>query len=473
MNSLKKNFVADTDLYKYTHHLQRPDSMSRIYEYGESRVGSDFPFVHWFGMQMILNDHFVGKVVTRENILEAEELSAFAFGTNKYFNRKMWDHILNKYGGYLPLTITSAPEGLVIPISNVLFDITSHDRKCLPLVGHAETLLMHAWYATTVSTQGRYIRDSIRPFIDQTGTPEIAPYCVHDFGFRGTKNWDAAGKGGAAALLNSDGTDTSVGMRMLKHHYGEMKGSSVWATEHSVATVFGLSLEDEIAYMNHQLDKCPDEMILSVVIDSKDTYNFLENVAGNPEIKAKIKARPGRVVFRPDSGIPKDVINRCLEILRNVFGYTINEKGYKVLNDNVGLLQGDGMDRDSIVDLYSSIVKNNWSSDNLVVGSGGGLLEKMNRDTQRFAIKASYGEMNDDPKQGFMIHKDPSTMKSKASKKGMLKLHPTGDSYSTISSADETPQQFRSYVDVKEKVFENGVLTRKYSLQEVIANGER
>jgi nicotinamide phosphoribosyltransferase len=466
---LEPNFAADTDFYKIPHHLMYRPGLTRVYEYGEARIGAKFDISAFFGMQMILNDHFVGPVITREKIEEAEQ-EAFEMGGNAgYFNKKMWNYILNKYGGYLPLSISAVPEGTQVPVGNVLFDITATDVNCMPLVGHSEPLLMHIWYPITVVSQLLEIKKAVRPLVIESGTLESEPYMVHDFGLRGVKDWVAAGRGGAAALLLSDGTDNGVARRMLKYHYGATRGKSVWATEHSVATSFGLSLEEERQYLIHQLDNCPDDCTMSIVIDSKDSFNFIENVVGFEEITERIKARTGRVVFRPDSGDPEYVVNRVLNLLANIFGFYYNGKQFKVLNHNVGVLQGDGMDKDSIPQLYRSIMANKWSTDNLVTGSGGGLLEKMNRDTQRFAIKASKGTMVGGTE--IDIHKDPATMPDKASKKGYLKLTPTGNTgFTTISSSELTKAQFKGYVDAKKEIFKDGVLIKRYDLAEVLQN---
>jgi nicotinamide phosphoribosyltransferase len=123
------------------------------------------------------------------------------------------------------------------------------------------------------------------------------------------------------------------------------------------------------------------------------------------------------------------------------------------------------MDANTIDQLYTALKKSKWAASNLVVGSGGGLLQKdFNRDTQRFAIKASYGEISEDfggvvKKSGFNIQKDPSTAAFKKSKTGMLKLHPSfNNSFTTMSSANCSPVEFNSYVDRLEVVFEHGVI---------------
>ena len=144
-----------------------------------------------------------------------------------------------------------------------------------------------------------------------------------------------------------------------------------------------------------------------------------------------------------------------------MFGSTINAKGYKVINHNVGLLQGDGMKRETIIDLFRYITDLGWSADNLVVGSGGGLLQEgFNRDTQRFAIKASRGERIDDlgNTQGFDIRKMPKTDTSKGSKAGFQKVEGIGGSFRTISSNDP---RYNEINDVMITLYQNGQFNRQ------------
>lgn len=449
---IKNNYTVDTDGYKLTHHLQYPLEMTGIYSYAEARVGGKFKKTKFFGLQPTLIDYLEGVVVTPELIDEGEAMSADWFGTDKYFNRAMWEQIVARHGGMLPLEIKAVAEGSLVPEGNVLFTITNTDRShlMLPLVNHAETQLMRMWYPTTIATVSHYLKKLVTLYAEKTGTPELVPFMVHDFGARGVSTQEQALYGGMAHLLSFAGSDTLIGDRGLRHYYGFNKLATVWATEHSVATSYGPN-SGEKEYFKAQLERSDPNAIISTVADSYDVINFAKAVVGDPEMVTLIKDRPGRVVLRPDSGDPNTVVGQLLDILGNTFHYEYNTKGYKILKHNVGILQGDGMDIDSIESIYNSIIDNGWSSDNLVVGSGGGLLQKWNRDTQRFAIKASYGWRGE---TGFDIQKEVLSQPDKASKAGMLKLHPTGeDSYMTMTSND---MLFDNYVDAMEIVFKDG-----------------
>jgi nicotinamide phosphoribosyltransferase len=463
---MKYNICADTDFYKMTHWKQYPEGLTSIYSYCESRNGAEFPSTVFAGLVPVLKDFLVGQVVSREKIEEAEEVTYSMGGYKSYFNRDMWEHILNKHGGHLPIKIKALPEGTVVPPSVPLFTIESLDERCVPIVNHCETLLMHVWGATTVASASRYIKEYQLDFAKKTGTPELIPFMLHDFGFRGVSSWMSALYLGMAHLINYDGTDTNVASRGIKHYYDDNKyyGKSVWATEHSVATSFGPGA-GEVNYVRHQLNNSPDDSIVSLVGDSYDIFNFAKKVIGDA-CKEQIVNRAGRVVVRPDSGDPLMVIPKLLDILSSKFGFTVNEKGYKVIHNNVGLLQGDGMDYKTIKDLYTHITSLGWSSDNLVVGSGGGLLQKWNRDTQRFAIKASHGVLNG---KEFDIYKDPVTANSgsdtKVSKRGRLKVQRTPTGKCTILKSSDPG--FESYHDDLQTVFENGELIGSHSFADI------
>lgn len=455
---MKKNIIIDTDSYKVTHHLQYTENLTKLYSYGEPRVGGLYPKICYFGGRMVIKDHFLQKVTT-EMIDEAEQRAVDTFGTDKYFNRKTWEKVRDL--GYLPIKIMAAPEGTIMNEANVCFTLESTEPWFAKNLNALETVLMHIWYPTTVATRSMYIKNSIKPWFAKSSdvAEYVLPVAVNDFGFRGATGYESAARAGAGHLLHFAGSDNEAAQSALIEYYGG-KGrlKSVWATEHSVALTYGPG-QGEFDYLNAQLDRCPENMIFSIVIDTYDSDNFVQNVVGSDEIKQKIIARTGRVVLRPDSGDPKINVIKYLDMLGGIFGYSINKKGYKVVNHNVGLIQGDGMDEHSIPELYKEIVKCGWAADNVVTGSGGGLLQAgITRDTSRWAIKPSYGEKDG---VGFNMSKSPKTDTTKTSKAGLLKLHPSTNNFRTISSVDMPKHQFDAYVDALETVLENGVFNEE------------
>lgn len=443
---MTENFILATDAYKLTHHLQYPAQLTKLYSYGEARVGGQYDQVSWFGLQMILQAHFK-QPITDDMINEAARVSNMTFNTQAYFNRAVWEKVRDL--GYFPVKIKALPEGMTVPTGNALFTIESTADWFATSLNALEDVLMHVWYPTTIATNSMAIRRKLAPLFEQSGDPANLSLAVNDFGLRGATSLEAAKRGGAAHLLHFQGSDNMAASAYFEAVYGVPgRALSVWATEHSVATAYGDDA-GEFDYVNAQLDRAPDDAILSIVIDSYDTVNFVKNVIGSPEIKARIIARQGRVVLRPDSGDPQIIDLQVLALLGDIFGTTMNAKGYRVLQHNVGVIQGDGMKADTIVGLYEAILAAGWSADNLVVGSGGGLLQEgFTRDTERFAIKAAYAEMANG--QAINIQKKPKTDASKTSKAGLLKVVSRDGKIVTVSQNE--PGE-----DLLTTVYEDGV----------------
>ena len=441
------NLILATDAYKLTHHLQYPTNITKLYSYGEARVGGRFDTVSWFGFGMILHDYF-RQSITTEMIDEAEKISELTFGTKAYFNRLVWEKVREL--GYFPVKIKALPEGLEVPTGNALFTIESTADWFATSLNALEVTLMHVWYPTTIATNSLYIKKQLVPLFKKTGTLAGLSLAVNDFGLRGATSLESGKRGGSAHLLHFRGSDNMAASKYFEDVYGVAgRALSVWATEHSVATAYG-SGQGEFDYVNAQLDRAPDDAILSIVIDSYDALNFIKHVIGSPEISTRIIKRSGRIVLRPDSGDPQAIDLQVLDLLAEIFGTIVNDKGYKLLKHNVVVIQGDGMRADTIVALYEALIHAGWSADNLVVGSGGGLLQEgFTRDTERFAIKASYAETADG--KTINIQKKPKTDTTKTSKAGLLKVILKDNRLVTVSQSE--PGQ-----DLLETVYENGAM---------------
>jgi nicotinamide phosphoribosyltransferase len=289
---------------------------------------------------------------------------------------------------------------------------------------------------------------------------------LHDFGYRGVSSVESAGIQGAGHLINFLGTDTIAAIETARDYYsgdiGQL-GFSVPATEHSVMTSFGQSGEQRIVKM--LLDAYPTG-ILSLVIDSYDYKKFVVDTLCNHW--NDIQHRNGKLVFRPDSGNANDVVIEVLEAIRkSSLGsrIEINSKGYKELPPYLGVLWGDGLDPKGIMDLLTHMERLGWAAQNIVFGMGGGLLQKINRDTQRFAFKCCAQKRSG---KWFDIFKDPIDS-TKKSKKGRLSLMKVGDTYGTFPQITEGT--VGAITDDKLRVvFENGALYDEVSFKQVRAN---
>ena len=384
--------------------------------------------------------------MTREKIDAAEKLFEQHFPHGHFFNRTGWEHILTAHNGRLPVRIKAVPEGSVIPTGNVLMTIENTDPACFWLTNYLETLLVQVWYPCTVATQSRSMKQTIATFLRESGSPDQLPFKLHDFGFRGVSSVETAALGGAAHLVNFQGTDTLAGIVHARQYYGAgMPGISIPAAEHSTITAWGRDHETD-AYRN-MLQQFPTGLV-AVVSDSYDVFHACREIWGT-ELKLEVLARDGTLVIRPDSGDPPTVVVQVLNILGERFGFTTNEKGYRVLDPHVRIIQGDGIDREMIVKILEAVRTARWSADNLAFGSGGGLLQKLNRDTCRYAFKCSAATMNGVERD---VYKQPATDSAKQSKRGRLKLIRQGDQLQTVRESDSTEP------DLLTEVFANGEL---------------
>lgn len=428
MNS-DSSILLLTDSYKPTHYPQYPENTSRIFSFLESR-GGRFPEVLYFGLQYILKRYLVGQVVTDEAIREAKELFAMHFGNASLFNEAGWRYILNEHGGRLPVEIRAIPEGTRVPVSNALMTVVNTDPKLPWLTNYLESLLVQTWYPTTVATQSYFMRETILRHLKESGTPEDIDFKLHDFGFRGSTSVESAGIGGAAHLVNFRGTDNLEAIMVARRYYGEtMAGFSIPAAEHSTITSWGRDAEVE-AYRN-MLRKYPTGAI-AIVSDSYDIFRACRQIWGDA-LREEVLNRQGVTIIRPDSGEATKVLPNVLGILGERFGYTLNTKHFRVLNDKIRLIQGDGIDYLAPDLILDALKLENWSADNIAFGSGGGLLQKVDRDTQKFAFKCSAAEVDGIWRD---VKKEPVTDPGKRSKAGRLALLKEEGKYRTVQVED-------------------------------------
>jgi nicotinamide phosphoribosyltransferase len=467
-----------SDSYKVSHYKQYPVNTEYVYSYFESR-GGKYDAVTFFGLQYFLKRYLSGAVITREKIDQAAEYynAHFMDPSGGMFNKAGWEYILETHGGTLPVEIKAVPEGMVVPTKNVLFTMVNTDPKCFWLTNFLETLLVQVWYPMTVATHSGSMKRVIIEYLEKTGDPEGISFKLHDFGFRGVSSVETAGIGGAAHLVNFLGTDTVAGMIVAKEVYGaavvstphpvlpfptQCPGYSIPASEHSTITSWGK--ENETAAMENMLDQYPVGLV-ACVSDSYDIFKACTEKWGT-ELKAKVLARPGptgegagTLVVRPDSGDPVETSLKVVELLWDAFGGETNAKGFKVLDPHVRIIWGDGIDRESLEDILSSYASRGWSADNIAFGSGGGLLQKLNRDTQKCAFKCSEitvaGAARD-------VFKDPITDPGKKSKRGRLSLHCTEGIWETRMGADVDPA-----TDILVGVFRNGSILKEYTFEEI------
>lgn len=414
---MTNNIILKTDSYKQSHYLQYPPGTEKVYSYIESR-GGKFEKMVFFGPQAFIKQCLLTPV-TKADVDQAEKIvTAHGFK----FNRAGWNYIVNVHNGKLPVEIKALPEGSIVPISTPVLTIVNTDPKCYWLTSFLETALLRAvWYPSTVATISWHARQIIWKYLQQTcDTPEAEiDFKLHDFGARGVSSGESAAIGGLAHLINFMGTDTMEALIAAIEYYNAEGpvGFSIPAAEHSTITSWGRENEAK-AYSNMLKQFAAPNTLTAVVSDSYDIYNAVTNIWGK-QLKEEVLKSGGRIVVRPDSGNPAQVVLEVVERLGEAFGYTRNSKGFLVLHPSVRVIQGDGINLDSIPQILMTLKTAGWSAENVAFGMGGMLLQGMNRDTMQWAMKCSAICINE---QWQDVYKDPITSAAKKSKRGRFSV---------------------------------------------------
>lgn len=459
------NILTLTDSYKTSHYKQYPPNTEKVFSYFESRGGL-FDSVVFYGLQPMLM--FLESVrITTDKINSAEKLIDMHMGKG-IFNRKGWEYIRDAHDGKLPIIIKAVAEGTVVPVGNALMTVENTDNECYWLTNYLETYLSQVWYPCTVATLSREIKKLILANLEHTGTPELIDFKLHDFGYRGSSSVQSAVIGGSAHLINFKGTDTMGALEYIQEFYSDdnfMAGFSIPAAEHSTITAWGR--DNEVVAFENMLNQYPTGLV-AIVSDSYDIYTACRELWGRQLRDKVLNREDGFVVIRPDSGEPTEVIMKILEILGNAFGHSTNDKGYKVLHPKIRIIQGDGVDIDSIRNILFTMKCNGWSGDNVAFGMGGGLLQKVNRDTQKFAFKCSSVTISG---KEVDVYKQPIDMPWKQSKAGRLKTIKisTAEGISWITVPESTPPHTHMR-NMLHTVFLNGQMTEYITFNNIRDN---
>lgn len=449
--------IFETDSYKVTHAPQYPPKSWFVDSYLEARGG---PYDHTcvFGPQIMVKEYLSNPII-KDDIDEAQDFfQEHFFGDGTLFQREGWERVLNVHDGYLPIRLRSVPEGTNVPVKNALLTVRNTDKELPWMTNYTETVLSQLWYPMTVATLSQHCRRIILGHLRDSGTPEAIDFKLHDFGFRGVSSRESAMIGGMAHLVNFKGSDTLralVGARRLYH--SRMAGFSIPASEHSTITSWLRAHEREA--MLNMLTTYKTGFV-ACVSDSFDIFHACESLWGDA-LRNEVLSRDGVLVIRPDSGDPVQVILKCLHILWSKFGGSVNQKGYRVLDPHVRLIQGDGVDPQAIDMILTVMGINGYSADNIAFGMGGALLQKLHRDTQKFAFKCSAIE----GEYGYRdVFKDPITDPGKTSKAGRLTLYrtPGGKLVTGILGQPTNALGYPApdYVDVMHTIYEVNGLTK-------------
>lgn len=409
-----------TDSYKAGHPEQYPEA-KRMVAYGEFRAPyrgakDDQRFV-FFGMRYLV-ETYLERRWTEEEVERAAQfyLTHNAAYTAFPFPKQLFLKFIRENNGYFPVRVQALPEGTCAHIHTPVYQITA-EGEYSRLVTFLETILTHVWYPSTVATLSRRTRDLVEKAFAESVDDEDAwmvDFKLHDFGFRGCTSVEQSIVGGCAHLLSFLGSDTMSAAYYAQFHLnrGQPVAQSIPATEHSVMTAWP-SEREAILNMIHRYGAGT----FACVMDSYDYQGALDKVL--PAIAAEKTAKGGFMVLRPDSGDPVDVVLAGLRAAEKCFGSVTNKKGYRKVS-GAGVIQGDGINFEMVAAILAAVHKEKFSAASVTFGMGGGLLQKVDRDTMSFATKLSHIEEPSGAKRDVM--KRPKTDSGKISFPGVLSV---------------------------------------------------
>ncbi len=387
------------------------------------------------------------------------------------------DHISALHDlGYVPMVFKAIPEGDSVPVRVPMFTMFNTLPEFFWLTNYFETLLSAViWMPCTSATIAKQYRKLLDKYAAETSTlPEFVNWQGHDFSMRGMGGIEAAVTSGMGHLLSFTGTDSIPAIDFLEQYYNadsdkELIGGSVAATEHSVMCMG--TTEGEQKTFERLITKVYPRGIVSVVSDTWDLWQVLNRYL--PALKDKILTREGKLVVRPDSGDPVDIIcgnengrtisekKGVVELLWDCFGGKVNSKGFKELDPHIGAIYGDSITTTRAEQICERLKQKGFASTNIVLGIGSYTYQYNTRDTFGFAMKATYGEVDG---EGREIFKDPVTDDgTKKSAKGLMKVEKVNGIYSLtdqVSWAEEAGGNLK-------EVFRDGKLLIDQSLSEI------
>lgn len=484
MKNLNVNFILNVDSYKTAHGMMMKEGVVAL----ESNIIARKPtpyatHVVMMGIQIYLQE-YLDITITTSDIDEAEEETA---SRGDYFDRPFWEHIVEVHKGRVPLHIRAIPEGTVVPVGMPLVRSMSTDPAVLVIASYIETQLQRAiQFPTTVASNARSIKSFLADTMERHSGQRFVDYHLHNFGDRSASCYEAAWLAGVSHAVVFSGSDCLMANRYIKHYYHTKKNylSSVMATEHSATCSnsdadkrddFNMALK-----MVRIWEKMCDDYIakgsvgippiVSIVIDTYDAYRFVREFIGT-RLKATIqeiaaKCPGAKLVMRPDSGDPTTMPIEILEILADKFGTTLNAKGMRVLPSYIGVIQGDGIEEDSIRAIVANLDKHNLSLENIVFGMGGKLVHPpKGRDTYSFAMKGSAQQLEEGTWED--LFKDPITDVGKRSLRGRVTTFKCKQSGKIMAERVELQDVNPFLEDMMVDVYKDGVIMNLSTFDEV------
>lgn len=478
------DFITLTDGYKVDHRRQYPEGTEYVYSNftaRSTRVGGQDAVV-FFGLQYFLSVYLTE--IARRSFFERPKhkvLAEYREFLDSYLgpNEIGVEHIAALHDlGYIPLEFHALPEGTRVPFRMPMFTFQNTHPEFFWVTNYIETLLSSVlWLPCTSATTAWRHRQILTTYAEMTGgSREFVPWQGHDFSFRGMASPEAAALSGAGHLLSFTGTDSIPSIRLLRDYYAGdgLIGGSVPATEHSVMCAGGQL--DELATFRRLLSLYP-RGILSIVSDTWDLWSVLGRIL--PALKQEILARDGKLVVRPDSGDPVLILTGdvrekpgslpykgVIEALWDLFGGTVNRAGYRDLDSHIGAIYGDSINEERERNICERLKAKGFASTNVVFGIGSYTYQYVTRDTNGFAVKATWAQVN---RQERLLFKNPITDSGeKKSARGRIVIRQGEGGLQMIDGL--TRDQQAEYSDnLLELVWRDDAFVRRQSLADIRA----
>lgn len=486
---MSKESILLTDGYKLDHRRQYPEGTEFVYSNWTPRSCQYFPEASE-GTVVFGIEYFIKKYLLEEfnknffNRPKEEVIEEFSRRINTFLgpNQVGINHISALHDlGYLPIEIKALPEGTLCPIGVPTLTIVNTLPEFFWITNYLETLMSAClWLPMTSATSARLYKKRLMEHALKTGfhdQPGLDFLC-HDFSMRGMAGIEAAIMSGLGHLTSFTGSETIPALEAAEEYYNadadsELLAGTVPATEHSVMCAGGM--EDEFETFKRLITEIYPTGIVSIVSDTWDFWQVITEYM--PRLKDTIMSRNGRVVVRPDSGDPVKIIcgdpeadpnspeyKGAYQLLGEIFGTTVNEKGYKVLDTHIGLIYGDSITLERQHQIYSQLEDKGFAATNLVLGIGSYTYQFKSRDSLGFAMKATWCQINGEAKEIFKNPKTDSGMKK--SLKGLLQVYKEDGVYKVKDQVSKEEEK----QGCLQTVFKDGLLYKAVFLDKIRQN---
>lgn len=451
------NPLLMTDGYKLHHHKMYPENTEIVFSTFVPRnskyyKGIEKDNVVSFGQQGVL--HFLNNLFTKYFFeIPKTHIDSFLNNTKKFLDGYTgFDYDITHFRelydlGYLPIEVRSIEEGTIVPIGYPLLTIHNTHPKFYWLTNFLETFISsNLWQSITSATIARDYKTILDKYAKET-SESTTEFQAHDFSMRGMSSVVSVIYSGLGHLTSFKGSDSLTAVEYAEHFYNQKKdvAYSVPASEHSVMCAGGK--ESEIETFRRLLKTYP-KGVLSIVSDTWDLWKVCTKYL--PQLKEEILARDGKLVIRPDSGDPVNIVcgeflddngwdgicpnqkeylvksrkdlpkeRGVVQLLWDIFGGTVNSKGYKELDPHIGVIYGDSITLDRAEEICYKLKEKGFASTNVTLGIGSYTYQYNTRDSFSLAMKATYAKVNGEERN---LVKDPITDSNKKSLKGLVAI---------------------------------------------------